>query len=562
MRKNNNYCVIDIETKGLSARPESFVFACLYSESETRTFMTRKGLINYLLLSKKYGYVFAHNAEFDYTCMFDNIIKYLDNGSVFVGSMFIRAEKNGVVFLNSLALLKTTVKELGKNLGIEKMELANKFKEGAKNIKVTQEDIKYCLRDCEIVYKCLEKLFEKTGGKIKNTIASCAMHIFRKDFLKRDFKHNKLNEIFRQSYYGGRVECFRFGKIKPVYKYDINSLYPKVCDIYFPDPEKIKKGILRNFQSIFKNNVYEGCALVTIKHKANHVGGLPLFKEDELIYPNGTWSGWYNFNELRNVIKLKLCKIIEVKEYYFSPRLKIYGLINYMNHFYNLKNNSTGAEKLINKFLLNALTGKFAQKEYGEKYYFETERKAIKYITAHPRQKITFHHFSEERNDCILEVFKPIKTPSVWKIPTLSSYITSAARILMLKFYLNYSENLCYTDTDSLVLDCPLPSKFIDPEKLGMFKKEEDTEIKIKGNKNYESVVDGVRKYNIRGVSKNFKMVGKNYSFLKMIKTKESLRRNINAGVFVEIIKHENKNYTKRIVLGNKNTLPLVLNEK
>ncbi len=259
--------------------------------------------------------------------------------------------------MNSLAILKTSVYELGKHSGFEKGVLDDKFKNAKPGDKiiVTAEDIRYCFRDCEIVYVYLEKMFEMVG-KIKPTVASCAMEIFTKKFLTRKLIRNPLNEVFRESYYGGRVECFRFGKIDPCFKYDVNSLYPAVCtNMYFPDFNKMKKGktkSLEYFNKIILPN-YEGCALVKVEHNHNFVGVLPYRKETEIIYPVGTWSARYNFNELRKAISTGYVKILEVKEFHYAPKIFFNELRDYMLHFFEKKDTTIGAEQLLNKFLLN-----------------------------------------------------------------------------------------------------------------------------------------------------------------------------------------------------------------
>lgn len=561
----NNFCVIDIETRGLSARPESFVFGCIYAKNFEKTFFKREEMVNFLLSYKNpFKYIFAHNAEFDFTILFDNIILNLDNAALFVGSTFIQAKKNKKIFGNSLPILKSSVKELGKHLGLEKMELDNKFKDGDKDIKVTEKDIEYCFRDCEIVFIYLEKVFTLTG-KIKPTIASCSMEIFKKQFLVRKLNRNPLNENFRNSYYGGRVECFRFGKIKPIYKYDINSLYPFVCtNMCFPDFNRLKRGRKNNilyFEKYILQN-YEGVAHVTVEHKKNFVGVLPFRRKTEIIFPYGIFSAWYNFNELRFAISTGLVKIKTLKAYNYAPRIQFTELREYMLNFFRLKNETNGAEKLINKFLLNALTGKFAQKNYGSKIYFSTSKEAAIFLrTLPPDTKIIPHHFSEERDDLFIEVFKKERERKInWNIPTISSYITSAARLVMLPFFLDNYKNLVYTDTDSLVMTKPLDKKFISETGLGMFKKEHETEIDVIGNKHYQTKIDGKNVYHIKGVSKNFKRKGKYFSFNKMIKTKESITRNIHAGMFVEVVKHIAKDYTKREV-NNSLTKTLKINE-
>lgn len=562
-----NFCVIDIETRGLSARPEAFVFGVAYAHNFHKVFHTHKEMKDWCLSARnKFKYIYAHNAEFDFTVLFDNIILHLDNSALFVGSTFVQAKANDKIFGNSLCILKSTVEKLGKNLGMEKGKIDEKFIRGDKKITVTEEDIKYCTRDCEIVYVYLEKVFSFTK-KIKPTIASCAMEIFRKEFLKRKFIKNPLNEKFRHSYYGGRVECFRFGKIKPIYYYDVNSLYPYVCTkMFFPDFNKMKQGkkcTVQHFEKFILNN-YEGAALVTVEHKQNFVGVLPFRKNSEIIFPYGVFSSWYNFNELRFALKTGLVKIKNVKEFVYAPRIIFTELREYMLYFYHLKENTTGADQLIYKFLLNSLTGKFAQKQYGEKTYFLNYEDALQYANSfYSGQVIEIHHYSEERNDCMVEVFDKRRTDAItWNIPTISAYITSEARIVMCEKLLKYQNEICYTDTDSLVLTKPLPKKFLSENILGMFKKEGNTEIEIRGNKHYTSKINGKRVDHIKGVSKNYKRRGKNYTFKKMVKTKESINRQIHCGMFVEVVKHLAGNYSKRRVNKNNKTQTLKLSEK
>jgi len=558
----NNFCVIDIETKGLSARPDSFVFGCVYADNFKKTFNDRNTMVDWLLSnSNPYKYIFAHNAEFDFTVLFDNIILNLDSACLFVGSTFVQAKKRNKVFCNSLPILKSSVKELGKNIGIEKGDTPKEYtnwKEGGGDIKVLPAHIEYCYRDCEIVYEFLKKVFSYTG-RIKLTIASCAMNIFTKNFLQRKLKLNPNNEKFRESYYGGRVECFRFGRVKPCYKYDVNSLYPFVCtNMFFPDFNRVKKGAnnsTKYFQQFILNN-FEGCVKVSVEHTETFVGTLPFRRDNEIVFPYGVFTAWYNFNELRAAVKTGLVKILKVHEYYHAPRIVFSELREYMLYFFKQKNETTGAEKMINKFFLNALTGKFGQKQYGKKEYFRDIQEASRVINKLGKdERYELHHFSSERDDLFLEIFTPLKERKInWNIPAISSYITSEARVYMLQFYLKYSKHLLYTDTDSLVMSVPLEDRYISETILGMFKKEDDTEIEIIGNKHYYSKVSGKKVVHIKGVGKNYKKRGKNYRFKRMVRTKESLRQNTHAGMFVEVVKHLAPDYTKRKVFKNNKT--------
>lgn len=546
-----NFCVIDTETWGLSARPESFAFGCLLSDSEKLFFDDREKMVIFLLTQKKYKYVFAHNAEYDYSVLFDNIIINLDRASIFAGSLFIKAEKNGISFLNSLAVLKSSVKSLGEASGEYKLVLNDKFKNGIKS-KITDEDIAYCFRDCEIIFNYLKKIYAMTG-KVKSTIAGCAMKIFNSRFNDVKFKKNIFNEKFRKSYYGGRVECFFLGEVNPVYKYDVNSLYPYVCTkISFPDFSKIKKGTNLNvdfFVSQILEN-YEGCGFFKLYHIKKHSGLLPVKNEEEIIYPCGFIEGNYNFNEIRNGIKKGILKIISVEEYFYAPIFFYEGLKNYMNFFYELKNTTIGAEKLIYKFLLNSLTGKFGERDFTEKIYFENMNDCFLYIKENNLSKNEYQiiHFNEEREDVFLEVKKEKKYKPNWNIVGISSYITSYARIVMNEYYLANEKNIIYTDTDSIFLRKPLDKKFIG-KNLGEMKKEDEDKVVIKGNKYYTSFI-GEKKFEyIKGIKKEHDFKDGKFSFKKMIRTKESLRlQNVKAGEFITVQKVLKKHYTKRIV--------------
>ncbi len=556
---NTNYCVIDIETRGLDATAKAFVFGCLVSNRERKVFYSRKEMAAYLL-NKNYDYVFAHNSEFDYTCLFGNLYKF-DNSCIFVGSRFMAAKNNGVTFYNSLCLFPMSVEYLGNSFGMKKGNLNKKFKKGTGNINVTNEDIEYCYRDCDIIMHYLDLIFKETG-KIKPTIASSAMHIFVTKFWKpKNYRYDSdIMQKFRNSYYGGRVECFKFGKFSNINKYDINSLYPYSCSGYFPNPFHLKQGNVKSFARIFNNESYEGCALVTVIHKKNYVGCLPLLKASELIYPVGSWSAWYNFNELRNAIKTGLVTIKDCKEFYYSPRFKFFELIKYMHHYFEKKNVSKGAEREIYKLLLNSLYGKFGQKNYGKQIYFKDYKDAYQYIKDNKTQNIEIQYFSEARKDCYL-VVRGRENNVSWHLPLISSYICSAARITMLNYYLKYSKYLLYTDTDSLITSKPIHKKYIKND-LGFFKQEHyaGDSVFIRGNKNYSYTSKNKTVTVIRGVPKKNATLNKDgsYTYKKMIRTKEAIRRKLEAGKFVNVIKRDIKKYTKRILINN-DSKPIVL---
>ncbi len=212
-RNSKKFFVFDVETgitdkKGnieyiLSARPEHLIFGVVYGENYIKVI---DNVDEFKKEFKKRMYknkiIYAHNAEYDLSCIFGNIYT-VDRGAIFNGK-FICASNTNARFADSFNLLPTSVKDLGEKLGIPKGKLGSNLKSSWKNIK---EDIAYCVRDCEIVYKSLKKLFDNTEPSY--TIGSLALKIFRNKYLKSSVKINEHSDKFFAATYGGRTEAFQ-----------------------------------------------------------------------------------------------------------------------------------------------------------------------------------------------------------------------------------------------------------------------------------------------------------------------------------------------------------------
>jgi hypothetical protein len=68
------------------------------------------------------------------------------------------------------------------------------------------------------------------------------------------------------------------------------------------------------------------------------------------------------------------------------------------------------------------------------------------------------------KEDAIYYPLLEISTP-------IAMFTTAYARMLMADYKIKYANNLYYSDTDSLILDCPLPGDMVGKE-LGQFKLE------------------------------------------------------------------------------------------
>jgi len=104
--------------------------------------------------------------------------------------------------------------------------------------RVSENDLRvYCKNDVDIIFTAFKALyyFIKDGkkGGIGYTLPSVAYSCYTHSFLPHNIAvhaENDILELERQSYFGGRCECFFIGKEKGTlfYKVDVNSMYPFV----------------------------------------------------------------------------------------------------------------------------------------------------------------------------------------------------------------------------------------------------------------------------------------------------------------------------------------------
>lgn len=582
------FFVFDCETFTRDARPEGFGVCCMYGLNYKKVFHTIEAFKEEVFSGAfRNKYIFCHWGEFDLNVIFGNIKKGLDREAIFNGSRFIIASKDKVMFADSTNIYPgTKVKQLGEILGIEKLEMDDRFGKG-KRFAVSEKEIEYCYRDCEIVWLALEKIFT-TVQSVRPTLASLSLLYYQRFYMPFNFAYNKLSIRFFDSYYGGRVEAFHIGQTNS-HKYDINSMYPYVMSYAtFPNPKFVTVSQSKDVKSLMYDlKYYEGQATIKVKHKKNTFGFLPVKKDSKLIFPNGTFSGTWCFPEIRLALKHKAIEILEVTEVLCSYPMES-PFKKFSTELYQKRLSATGIEKTNLKLILNSLYGKWGQREKFKEIYFE--KMPLDFIDLLQENKIPYEikTFNKDREDCYLHVFSPIKTNAdytkitidpdgfktkIHSIPVFSSYITSYARCYLQENILKYKKySLTYTDTDCIAAEKEIPLK--DSMELGEFKKEKEMLMAIYGNKNYEEMKDGKIHRKIKGIPKTatnlantfsiktkIQNINDSYEYSSMVKTKRAIRQDKTAGIWELTTKALTNNYTKRKVLKNGRTAPLWLTE-
>lgn len=584
----HDFFVFDTETNGFNARPEAFIFGCLYGHNFTKFFYSVEEFKTEIFSGKyKKKYIFCHNSHYDLPVIFDNIFINLDHGAIFNGSRFILAQRDGVLFADSFNILNASVENVGKALGLHKQKISDKFMEGTHKgaAFVTGAEREYCKIDCVIVYNALLTMFE-TVGSIRPTIASLALLFYRRKYQPYHIAYNEnLTPEFFDAYYGGRVECFKLGKTN-ARKYDVNSMYPYVMKHgKFPNVKTLHNEnvlTLRRLKVLLKNK--EGMATITVKHKGGKFGFLPVKKEGRLIFPVGTFTGSWCFPEIRYALENKIISILEVKKIIYASPVKS-PFDTFITDLYEARKRETGYLKTVYKFLMNNLYGKFGQREKYKNYYLPYFSIDLDQQLQATGKYYEFKFFNTQRNDCYLTVSNeiPLKIQmnetftnyefefqsekkailkaeklKIHCIPVFSAYITSMARVHLLKAFIKYDKNftIVYSDTDSIAVEKQIPLR--NSNELGKFKKENEIITEIFGNKSYIEF-DGL-KYSekIKGIPKKaIKLAHGKYTDKKLIKLKQAIRQNKKVGSTEIYNKELSFKYDKRKVHTGGETEPI-----
>jgi hypothetical protein len=568
-RKSTNFFVFDVETgimdeDGnieyiLSARPEHFLFAVVYgifNEKETyRVFNTPREL-QYEFLQGKYKnkIIYAHNAEYDLSATFGNIY-HLDNRACFNGK-FISCTNGNAKFADSYNILPTSVEKLGELLGLAKLELGDNLRS---HLSRRDRDVEYCVRDCAIVYKSLQKIFAETEPSY--TIGSLSLKLFRKEFLQDTIKVHPLADEFFDATYGGRTECYRIGECK-ARVYDINSAYPDaMAKLRFPDPFNLREYKITDAMSIIKNVNMEGMISAKVRVLDTHVPPLPWRFENKLLFPVGEFSGSWCLNEFRFALRSGNIESFEPTRIIAGPYIES-PFEKFITTLYDKRSASTNEfQRYYLKLFMNNLYGKLIQRSHEDYIFCDTEEMAVK-------------RFFELKgaNAELLKVaggyFLRYYTEKRYShtIAPFGAYITAHVRVKLATAMKKYADSLVYADTDSIAIEQDVAHT---SNKLGEWKRENKIITRVRALKDYEFFDEEKLETGqmLKGVKKNAKQLDLDanaFTYKRMIRTRESFMRvdNLPPGTFIEQMKLVRGTYTKRKVLRNGETRPFFIKDQ
>ncbi len=450
---------------------------------------------------------------------------------------------HNTIFRDTVRHIPLSVRELGELVGMPKLEM----------VKGTTENIRYCIRDATITRrtaKWLNNIYSEFGITPKQTLASCALTIWREKYWKREVRLPEI-EIVRNSkeaYHGGRTEAFANGEWCNITVLDVASMFPwAMITKSFPLPWGPFKRI-RSGGKITDNGVY----LAKIESQCEYPS-LPFRTGKGTVYANGEWSAWYIGHELLYA-RENGAKVEIVKGYEFLEECEPFK--EYVQAFFKLKNSAKGPARLGYKLLLNALYGKFGQT--GDKVRAEPLEKFVN--KRNPPDDFRIWHG--------IAIYSEKGAPPPWGNNIWSAIITARARVRLAKEMQRVrglGGTVLYCDTDSIIyagaenLEYPEKAKEAgDFELRGKYPK-----IYIAGKKEYGLCdFDGKWEIHVKGVplaAREEYLFKGEASYQKPTRLREAARRGKKANEWNEVSKTRKVNFNNRTLRHDKTFHPILI---
>ena len=369
------------------------------------------------------------------------------------------------------------------------------------------ESIKYCKLDCKCLYEILTtfntlifKEFKINIHKVL-TLPALAMRIFKSNFMIENSICQLLGNVetaIRESYTGGAVDVYkphnrindfnsRIANYKPLYYYDVNSLYPTVMASHSM-PIGAPIFFEGNINKIESNAFGFFYCKITSPENFNYPILQRRIRTNEglrTIAGLGTWEGWIFSEEMNNAIKFGYT--FEITKGYLFEKGDLFS--EYVTKMYELRKQyeKGHAMNLIAKLLLNSLYGKFGMKMEITRVDIynmdnESDKESLKIMMEAYSETIQDYIQIDNTYLIVRDTMADIKFDESQDMYhgldiniAIASAITSYARVVMTFFKNNPDYNLYYSDTDSVVLDKELPEEMIGNE-LGQLKLEHKIE--------------------------------------------------------------------------------------
>lgn len=405
----------------------------------------------------------------------------------------VPSAKNGeprerqIRLLDSFRLLPTSLANIGKSIGHEKMDV-----DRARIEKLTPQEVAdYCFDDCDILLKGMQTFrdtIEGEGGHYSPTSASIASGFIRADpsiDWKRFFEPSsnykrysgesfelmepyskpgmiQADEFSESAYYGGRCEVFRRGCFEgPLYYYDIASAYPwamtQKLPFYFlgmePGARWEDKAAL---EKILKHPGISD-AYVYIPKGTFMIPPLPVRSDSgKVVFAEGRFHGRWTNAELWALYKRGKGRGLRIDISCWANYTGVAFAKPFVDRFYGLRRQAKEAGdeglSMIYKILLNSCYGKLAQ---------QLEQSCFVFGDAWEFLRRSAEEDGRLRPCPLPGVSEIVEdTAGPFRHVAAGAYVTALARLKLLEGMetaLKAGARIYYCDTDSIVIDKKVP---------------------------------------------------------------------------------------------------------
>ena len=472
-----------------------------------------------------------------------------------------RRERCTIVYIDTLNIWRVPLKKLGESIGIAKLPMP------VPTASKKAWDV-YGKQDVEVIHRAtlgwLKFLRANDLGGFSPTLASQAFKAYRHRFMPcRILIDGKPEaaELARESYLGGRCECFRIGAYSGDFYYlDVNSMYMavmragqfpvKLLGVYGrPTFKELKKWLTHRA-------VICDCELHTDEP------AYPIVQDDKLIFPVGRFRAVLSGPELAyaleqgHIVSMARASVYEQAaifesfvDFTFAKRLEAQAAGNAMDDWFF-------------KRMGNSLYGKFGQRG----------RRFEACDTADPNEVAVWSDIDLESGEVthyrkfggIVQEFIN-EGESRESLPAIAAFVTSYARMVLWQAIRQAGRDHClYCDTDSLVVDRTGFDRLTDrihATRLGAWKLERQlSEVTLHGPKDY--IFDGEKK--VKGVRHNAQWLTESLISQDYFVGFKGLLRSgsLDAPIVFKIEKHLGRIYSKGTVTKQGKVLPLRLNRR
>lgn len=402
-------------------------------------------------------YLYAHNWSFDWQvlqgfrtmsywgCRIKGIV---DMSPPVIIKYTLGKKKINVI--DTLNYFRQSLATMGDAAGIPKMEIDFDHCN-------TLELSEYCRNDVDIIRVCMTSLIQflytNDLSRLTDTVASLALAVYTRKFMPCDIFIDGDEDrvaITRQSYFGGRTECFRIGEYEgDFYLIDVNSMYPFVMAYHDYPVRTINVG--KNVTVEELDNAIRQYCVTAVCRIHTDIPAFPVKIDGRTCFPVGEYVTTLSTPEVAYALAHDLIEEVHTVAVHVKARI----FYDYVSYFYKkrLEYKQSGNEMYQEfcKKLLNSLYGKFGQRGDNWKESDRNPRGLPGRYSELDLDTGKTRRFLEIDN----VVFESMgESEARDSYPAIAAHVTAYGRMLLQMTIDHVGREHCYyCDTDSLLLD-------------------------------------------------------------------------------------------------------------